>query len=86
MSHCEHLSQAERLESETAVLEQWLKEVLSLTRECQECQEELSTHWQFCSSCDMRLAVHCPGCSNAIPPAGAYACPGCGLVMPRLEL
>ena len=51
--------------------------------ECQECQRELAPHWQVCAHCGVRLATHCPGCGNPLPPAGAHACPRCGVAVPQ---
>ena len=52
-------------------------------QECQECQGEIEPHWQVCAHCGVRLATHCPGCGNPLPPAGAHACPRCGVVLPQ---
>lgn len=53
-----------------------------LLKECLECRRELEPHWQFCAHCGARLATHCPGCGTPLPPAGAHACPHCGLALP----
>ena len=52
--------------------------------ECNECQQEIEPHWQFCAHCGIRLATSCPGCGNPLPPAGARSCPSCGLAIPQL--
>ena len=54
-------------------------------QECHDCQREIEPHWQFCVHCGTRLATHCPGCGNPLPPAGAHACPHCGLVLPQVS-
>jgi hypothetical protein len=51
--------------------------------ECRECQKEIAPHWQFCAHCGTRLATQCPGCGTPLPPAGAPACPHCGLAIPQ---
>jgi hypothetical protein len=51
--------------------------------ECQACQREIAPHWQVCAHCGVRLATHCPGCGNPLPPAGAQACPRCGVAVPQ---
>jgi predicted amidophosphoribosyltransferase len=38
-----------------------------------------------CAHCGTRLATHCPGCGNPLPPAGAHACPRCGLALPQVR-
>jgi predicted amidophosphoribosyltransferase len=53
--------------------------------ECNTCQKEVETHWQFCAHCGVRLATQCPGCGTPLPPAGALTCPHCGLAMPQTE-
>jgi rRNA maturation endonuclease Nob1 len=53
--------------------------------ECQACQHEIAPHWQVCAHCGVRLATHCPGCGNPLPPAGAQACPRCGVAVPQGE-
>jgi predicted amidophosphoribosyltransferase len=53
--------------------------------ECQACQREIAPHWQVCAHCGIRLATHCPGCGNPLPPAGAQACPRCGVALPQGE-
>ena len=50
-----------------------------------ECQREIAPHWQVCAHCGVRLATHCPGCGNPLPPAGAHACPRCGLALPEVR-
>jgi hypothetical protein len=63
---------------------QWLEDMHGLTRECRDCRQELVPHWQLCIACDIRLATHCLACGSPLPPAGAPACPSCGLAMPLL--
>ena len=54
-------------------------------QECRDCRREIDAHWQFCAHCGIRLATHCPGCDNPLPPAGAHACPRCGLALPQVQ-
>ena len=54
-------------------------------QECRDCRREIEAHWQFCAHCGIRLATHCPGCDNPLPPAGAHACPRCGLALPQVQ-
>jgi len=54
-------------------------------QECRDCQQDIEPHWQFCAHCGIRLATQCPGCGNPLPPAGAHACPRCGLAIPQLS-
>jgi hypothetical protein len=55
-------------------------------RECRACQQELAPHSQVCAHCGARLETHCPGCGSPLPPAGAQACPWCGLAIPQAVL
>lgn len=55
-------------------------------QECSDCQQEIEPHWQFCAHCGIRLATECPGCGNPLPPAGARACPSCGLAIPQTDV
>ena len=59
------------------------EEFQQLIQECHDCRREIEPHWQFCAHCGIRLATHCPGCDNPLPPAGALACPHCGLALPQ---
>jgi predicted amidophosphoribosyltransferase len=61
------------------------KELHQLIQECDDCRREIEPHWQFCAHCGTRLATHCPGCGNPLPPAGAQACPRCGLALPQVR-
>jgi predicted amidophosphoribosyltransferase len=60
-------------------------EFQQLVQECSDCRREIEPHWQFCAHCGTRLATHCPGCGNPLPPAGAHACPRCGLTLPQAQ-
>jgi hypothetical protein len=55
-------------------------------RECVACQQEIEPHWQLCAHCGTRLATSCSGCGTPLPPAGAQACPSCGLAIPQGNL
>jgi hypothetical protein len=56
-----------------------------LMQECNDCQQEIEPHWQFCAHCGTRLATSCPGCGNPLPPAGVLACFHCGLQIPQIK-
>jgi hypothetical protein len=73
-------------ESNAGILLSWLQEVQQLAYECQPCRQEISPHSQLCMHCDFRLATHCLGCGTPLPPAGASACPHCGLPLPRVTM
>ncbi len=75
-------SEQSRVESSLLKLHE---ELHQLIQECLECRREIASHWQFCAHCGVRLATHCPGCGNPLPPAGAPACPHCGLAIPQLH-
>ena len=64
---------------------QWLAAFCQFIYDCRECQHDLTPHWQLCTHCDIRLALACPQCTGPVSPAGAYACPCCGLAMPPVE-
>ncbi len=61
------------------------EELRQLIQECRDCHREIEAHWQFCAHCGVRLATQCPGYGNPLPPAGAYSCPSCGLVLPQIQ-
>jgi hypothetical protein len=63
----------------------WLAAFCQFVHECRACQHDVAPHWQLCTHCDLRLALSCPQCAGSISPAGAYACPCCGLAMPPVE-
>jgi hypothetical protein len=63
----------------------WLAAFCQFVYECRACQHDITPHWQLCTHCDLRLALSCPQCASSISPAGAYACPCCGLAMPQLR-
>jgi hypothetical protein len=63
----------------------WLAAFCQFVYECRACQHDVAPHWQLCTHCDLRLALSCPQCAGSISPAGAYACPCCGLAMPSVE-
>ena len=63
----------------------WLAAFCQFVYECRACQHDVAPHWQLCTHCDLRLALSCPQCAGSISPAGAYACPCCGLAMPPVE-
>jgi hypothetical protein len=71
-------------ESDILTLLPWLREVQQFAHECRVCRQELPAHWQLCTHCDIRQATHCLSCDNPLPPAGASACPSCGLALPLL--
>ena len=73
--------QAEQSRVESTLLK-LQNEFHQLLQECFDCRREIAPHWQFCAHCGIRLATHCPGCGNPLPPAGAAACPRCGLSLP----
>ena len=73
--------QSEERRLETFVLKRQ-EEFHQFLQECRDCRREIEAHWQFCAHCGIRLATHCPGCGNPLPPAGAAACPRCGLSLP----
>ena len=64
---------------------QQYKTFRDFTLECTACQNEIEPHWQICSHCGTRLETQCPGCGTPLPPAGAAACPHCGLAIPQVE-
>jgi len=71
--------------SDPLALVQWLAAFCQFVHECRECQHDFAPHWQLCTHCDIRLALSCPQCAGAVSPAGACACPCCGLAMPPVE-
>ena len=77
-----HRQQSEQSRLESSLLKLH-EEFHQLIQECHECQREIEPHWQVCAHCGVRLATHCPGCCNPLPPAGAHACPRCGLALPQ---
>jgi hypothetical protein len=66
-------------------LVQWLAAFCQFVHACRECQHDVIPYWQLCTHCDIRLALSCPQCAGSVSPAGAYACPCCGLAMPPVE-
>jgi predicted amidophosphoribosyltransferase len=76
--------QPEQAEVESALLKRHA-ELHQLIQECQDCQREIESHWQFCAHCGVRLATQCPNCGNPLPPLGAQACPACGLALPSVQ-
>lgn len=66
-------------------LVQWLAAFCQFVHECRKCQHDITPHWQVCTHCDIRLALSCPQCAGPVSPAGAYACPCCGLAVPPVE-
>jgi len=54
--------------------------------ECRDCRREIASHWQFLRPCGTRLATPCPGCGKPVAPAGAHACPRCGVALPQAPL
>ena len=77
--------QPEQSEVEATILKRH-EELQQLIQECRDCRSEIEAHWQFCAHCGIRLATQCPGCGNPLPPAGAHACPRCGLVLPQIQI
>lgn len=77
---------AGREANNTLILLPWLQEVKQLADECHLCWREVAPHWQLCLHCDLRLAARCLGCDIPLPPAGAYACPHCGLPLPQMTV
>jgi len=71
--------------SNALVLVQWLAVFCQFVHECRECQHDVAPHWQLCAHCDLRLTMSCPRCTSPVAPAGAHACPCCGLAMPPVE-
>ena len=71
--------------SGAVALVQWLAAFCQFVHACRECQHDLAAHWQLCTHCDIRLAISCPRCAGPVSPAGAHACPCCGLAMPPVE-
>ena len=80
--HQEQPGEERRLDSSMLKLHE---EFHQFIHECQACQREIAPHWQVCAHCGVRLATHCPGCGNPLPPAGAHACPRCGVALPQGE-
>ena len=76
--HQEQSGEERRLDSSILKLHE---EFHQFIHECQACQREIAPHWQVCAHCGVRLATHCPGCGNPLPPAGAQACPRCGVAV-----
>ena len=76
--------QSEESRIETSVLKRQAA-FHQFLQECRDCRRDIETHWQFCAHCGIRLATHCPGGDHPLPPAGAYACPRCGLTLPQVE-
>jgi len=77
--------QPEQSEVEAALLKRH-EELQQFIQECRDCRREIEAHWQFCAHCGIRLATQCPGCGNPLPPAGAQACPRCGLALPQIQI
>src|SRR5438128_10571976 len=84
MNNEQHCQQSEQSRMESALLK-LQAEFHQLLQECRDCRREIEPHWQVCAHCGVRLATHCPGCGNPLPPAGAHACPRCGLVFPQVD-
>jgi predicted amidophosphoribosyltransferase len=76
--------QSEQRREESSLLKLH-EEFHQFIQECHECQREIAPHWQVCAHCGSRLVTHCPGCGNPLPPAGAPACPRCGLALPQVR-
>jgi len=70
---------------DSLALVRWLAAFCQFVHECRECQNDVTPHWQLCTHCDIRSALSCPQCASPVSPAGAYACPCCGLAMPPVE-
>jgi rRNA maturation endonuclease Nob1 len=85
MDDATHRQHAEQSQVDSSLLK-LREEFQEFMRACHDCQREIEPHWQFCAHCGIRLATHCPGCGNPLPPAGAHACPRCGVVLPQVPL
>ena len=72
-------------QSDAAAILKLREELHQLAQECRDCRSEIEPHWQYCAHCGVRLATHCPNCHNPLPPAGAPACPACGLALPSVQ-
>ena len=84
MDNAQQRQQTEQSQVESTLLK-LREEFHQFIQECHDCQREIEPHWQVCAHCGTRLATHCPGCGNPLPPAGAHACPRCGLALPQVS-